>query len=148
MSQPSLRKYSDVLLQSQVLKPLSVLITVSYALFLLTATHMPMERLPQTETPDKLLHFLAYGVLGFCAGVTLLIHGRESRLAMLLVWLGLLGFGAIDEITQAYVGRFPEFWDWFADLVGLTCGFLCARAASYLLSRFWQPLLQVRSRTS
>ncbi len=70
---------------------------------------------------DKLVHFTIFGILGW-----LMTRGfvtTENRfLNMNFVWLvplisGL--FAILDEYHQALVpGRFPEFLDWVADILG------------------------------
>ncbi len=69
---------------------------------------------------DKFLHTAAYGVFGVaclraCHGGFRPLRPRLTVLAVLIT----VGYGAIDEVHQAYVpGRFSSVLDWVADAVG------------------------------
>jgi VanZ family protein len=49
-----------------------------------------------------------------------------------LVLLVAAGYGILDELTQALVGRSADIKDWFADLVGATAGIWAALLAHWL----------------
>ena len=70
---------------------------------------------PEVVGIDKVLHFGAYGVLGF-----LLARGRLSFALTALI--GIL-YGASDEVHQMFVpGRSPSVFDWIADAAGVLAG--------------------------
>lgn len=71
---------------------------------------------------DKILHFLAYFVLGAMAGGAVRARGRVK-------WaiLGLILIGAAIELLQGYVGRETSLLDGVANGVGAIAGALLAR---------------------
>src|SRR5262245_44185505 len=71
---------------------------------------------------DKFLHFGSYFVLGALAGAAIKQRG-------LLKWavLGLIVFGALIEIIQAFVGRDPSLLDGITNGAGVIAGILVAR---------------------
>ncbi|HSI32928.1 MAG: VanZ family protein [Phycisphaerae bacterium] len=97
------------------------ILTIAYAAFLATMTHLPPRKLPETGVNDKLEHFGAYGLLAgavFCAA-----WASWPRHAWRATWVALvaaLAFGVLDELTQAIpgVGRSCELNDWLADAAG------------------------------
>ena len=97
----------------------------AWAGFLLYLGTTPGDALPHgglwDAAPDKLVHALLYGVLGF-----LLAHAlglRRPGRALLVGGLGALAWGALDEWNQAHIaGRSSELADVAADLVGGALG--------------------------
>ncbi len=104
------------------MKQLSLGILIAYSLFLLVMTHLPIEQLPPTQTSDKLLHFCAYGIQGLLVSFCLIAFRPNRWRKLFYCFLGLCLFAALDEMTQALVGRFPEWLDWCADVVGISVG--------------------------
>ncbi|NBV45652.1 MAG: hypothetical protein EBR86_08450 [Planctomycetia bacterium] len=95
-----------------------------YAAVLVSATHYPrpQDLLGANPPSDKLLHFLAYAILGSLAAAAAAARGgwNGPRITLLAVALAL--FAAADEITQPFFGRAVELSDWLADLAGLAIG--------------------------
>jgi VanZ family protein len=91
---------------------------------LLIATHLPAETaLLPGHTVDKIYHVLAYAVLsGLLATVWQLAGGHLMRRQLVIVWLVVVLYGAVDEITQIPVGREASLLDWLADAAGAACG--------------------------
>ncbi|MCI0435321.1 MAG: VanZ family protein [Gemmatimonadetes bacterium] len=73
--------------------------------------------------PDKLIHFVLYGILG-----ALLAHGwrrADHRQPLLIVLVSGTLVGLYDEWQQQFVpGRSSDPWDWLMDVAGVTVGFL------------------------
>lgn len=105
-------------------------VTAVYAAVLVVVTHIPRLKVSfGVETPvpaDKLLHFAAYGVLGFLVG--LIAAESERRLTRWLpaAFAGVAGFAFLDEITQPMCGRHAEVFDWVADAIGSEAGLVLA----------------------
>ncbi|MEN1681168.1 MAG: VanZ family protein [Planctomycetota bacterium] len=104
---------------------LSLVLLALYAALLFTGTHLP--GVPTAAvglfSHDKLVHFGAYAVLGCLVAVC--VTPRGGRLALvsgILIVLGIAVVGAIDELTQPYVGRSCDERDWLADVVGAAVG--------------------------
>jgi VanZ family protein len=111
---------------------LVVAATAAYAAVLMFATHYPKpEELVGGRLPsDKLMHFVAYGVLGFLAALVLRSRGRlVARFAPLLA-AGLAGWCVIDEATQPLFGRHADPLDWVYDVIGLAVGIGAVVAAT------------------
>jgi|GEM_PF-637456 len=100
------------------------LVTAQYSLLLVLATHYPKpgEILGRHAPPDKLMHFVAYGVLGVLTTFTLRAFGRSTRQSVLFLAVGLAFAAALDEITQPLFSRHAEMLDWVFDCAGLGVG--------------------------
>ena len=116
-------------------------LTYTGVLVFLTHYPKPQELLGDDLPPDKLLHFLAYGVLGFLVTAAVVTRGRWSWRTAGLTALALAGFAAIDELTQPLFGRSAEPLDYAWDLAGLAAGIVAVATGRRLLkSQFGRPL--------
>jgi VanZ family protein len=103
---------------------------LAYACGLLILSAQPSDRLPSSELwqLDKLVHALLYAGLGALTGRALV--GRTQRVpvgALVVVALGLAGFGLLDEWTQRFTpGRMSSAADWVADSLGACAGLWAA----------------------
>ena len=116
---------------------LIALATAAYAGVLVFATHYPKpEELVGGRLPsDKLLHFIAYGLLGLLAALMLRSRGRlVGRTAPVLV-AGLAAWAVIDEATQPLFGRAADPLDWVYDVIGLALGIGAVVAVTILTKR-------------
>jgi VanZ family protein len=87
-------------------------------------THIPRppeELLPFGES-DKLLHLSAYAGLAFLACLNWSLHRAFTWRAAAGIWIAILAFGALDELTQIPVGRQCDLRDWIADAAGSLAG--------------------------
>ena len=106
--------------------------TAAYAAVLVFATHYPKpEELVGGRLPsDKLLHFVAYGLLGFLAALVLRSRGRLVGRVTPLLAAGLALWCVIDEATQPLFGRHADPLDWVYDVMGLAVGIGAVVAAN------------------
>jgi VanZ family protein len=92
----------------------------AYWLFLFLATHFPKLRLTgPIERPDLYSHFGAFALLAFLLWE--FIESVRGAVGPAFVWLAaalLLGYAAVDELTQEFVGRDATVEDWLADAAG------------------------------
>jgi len=89
---------------------------------------------------DKIVHFLAFGLLATVTVRALRIESPRWRaiVAVLLVSL----FGASDEIHQYFTpGRSCDIFDWLADTLGAGLA-----VSLYLFWPAWRRLLEIRPR--
>jgi VanZ family protein len=98
--------------------------TAAYAVVLVAATHYPKpeEFLGPNAPSDKLLHFMAYGVLGLLAAATLWAYGRWTPRSPLKLLAALALAAIVDEVTQPLCSRAAEPLDWVFDVIGLAIG--------------------------
>lgn len=111
---------------------------ILYWLALFTGTHIPINLKPDVPGNDKLQHLLAYGGLAFLLGGVILLQfeRRGKRRVLLIGALALLAlYGAFDELTQLFVGRSCDLFDWLADLGGSAIG-LMAVVVMFRIRRF------------
>lgn len=108
--------------------------SLAYTGFLVFMTHYPkpQELLGKDLPPDKLLHFLAYGVLGMLVTAAVVTRSRWSWRTAAITAVALAGFAAIDEVTQPFFGRDAEPLDWVWDVVGLMAGLAAVAVARRL----------------
>ena len=71
---------------------------------------------------DKILHFIAYFILGAMAAAAL-----KARRRVILAVLGLIAVGAVLELLQGYVGRDMSAYDELANIAGVVLGSSAAR---------------------
>lgn len=104
-------------------------------LFALSAQPDPLPFLPpELLLRDKLLHGLAYAVLGALLFSGFRNTGCTPRRALLLAVAVASLYGATDEFHQAFVpGRSPDPLDWVADTLGAALGASAALAATLAL---------------
>jgi VanZ family protein len=115
---------------------LIALATAAYAGVLVFATHYPKpEELVGGRLPaDKLMHFVAYGLLGFLAALVLRARGRLVGRTAPLLAAGLAAWAVIDEATQPLFGRAADPLDWVYDVLGIACGI----GAVVITNHFWR----------
>src|SRR3954462_6898031 len=98
-----------------VLRRLVIVSLVLYWGFALTMTHIPHPPPIGPPVSDKLIHFLAYGVLSGLLFLALWITRPSLRFLPLIVLGIIVAYAAFDELTQPLFGRDCEFGDWLAD---------------------------------
>ncbi|MBM4175039.1 MAG: hypothetical protein FJ213_02545 [Ignavibacteria bacterium] len=99
-----------------------------YWIVLVILTSLPTTSLPKVGMSDKAQHFLAYFFLAVLLDFSLRIQKKfglkqngHSYFSLLIVTL----YGIFDEVHQYFIpGRFCEFSDFIADLIGGICGVL------------------------
>jgi VanZ family protein len=99
---------------------------IAYCLMIFVQSAYPSpEIIPQRPLIDKLLHFLAYalmGILFFRAYRTLPIH-KNYNLLILISMLSAILYGVSDEIHQHFVPwRHADLMDALADALGSVFG--------------------------
>jgi len=96
------------------------LLLLAYWSLLFTSTHIPRPPHLQIYGRDVTLHFTAYLILTIL--FWLVRYGksrpslRQGKMYFLLLVVGC--YGAIDEMTQHFVGRYCDFGDWLSDMAG------------------------------
>ena len=88
---------------------------ILYWAFSLTMTHLPHPPPIGPHVNDKVLHFLAYGLLSGLLFLAMWISRPKMRYLPLIVLAIVMAYAAFDELTQPYFGRDCELGDWLAD---------------------------------
>jgi VanZ family protein len=130
---------SDGLTAIRFLATVLRLVTAAYAVLLVVATHIPRVDVSfaagSIVPPDKLLHFAAYGVLGFLVGLLAAGSALNWRQWFPIVLAAIALFALLDESTQPMFGRAAEPFDWVADVIGAAIGLIvaagCAASAGF-----------------
>jgi VanZ family protein len=99
---------------------------IVYCLLIYIQSDYPSpEKLPSFKFMDKVLHFVAYGVMGilfYRAYRTLRIKNRRQILILLSIVSASL-YGISDEIHQHFIPyRNADLLDVMADILGAICG--------------------------
>jgi len=106
------------------------LVTAAYAVILVVATHIPrLDVSFDIGTPisgDKVLHFAAYGVLGFLVGLIAEEARHNWRRTFPIALAAVGAFALLDETTQPMFDRAAEAFDWVADVIGAAAGLAAA----------------------
>tara|TARA_B100001173_G_scaffold168662_1_gene145744 strand:+ start:289 stop:642 length:354 start_codon:yes stop_codon:yes gene_type:complete len=76
----------------------------------------PLPKLPEFQGTDKTYHFFAYFFLAFPSGL------KKPNKWILLIFLFII-FGGVIELVQPYFNRYGEWFDFFANTLGITFGF-------------------------
>lgn len=121
------------------LRRLFQVLTLGWAALIYYLSHQPGITYPLLfAQQDKLMHLIAYGVLGFLAMGS--CNAGRSRHRAMHYWLvvSLVGvYGVLDEIHQYFVpGRHSDVLDVLADISG---GLLGAGLMFLLLRRYTPP---------
>jgi VanZ family protein len=107
----------------------TVVLVVCLAAAFIT-THIPLSSISLPSSGDKYLHFLGFTALGGAAYWS--FNNRAGPRSTVFMFVGLVLYGAIDELTQPPFGRDCEFFDWLLDCgggaLGLALGRLVFRA--------------------
>jgi VanZ family protein len=94
-------------------------------LIYIQSAHPSPEELPSFKFMDKMLHFVAYAVMGilfYRAYQTLRIRNQRQLLIFFSIVSASL-YGVSDEIHQYFVpARHAAFSDVIADILGAVCG--------------------------
>ena len=98
------------------------------------ATHIPAPRVPPLHVSDKVVHAVAYFLLGGLFWLTLRAYGMRRWKRTLYVLVTLTVYAALDELTQELVtGRRAAVGDWLADMVGLVTVVILAELVAAVL---------------
>jgi VanZ family protein len=98
-----------------------------YWLTILVGTHLPKSHPAGSlvRGGDKLVHFLAFAGLGWLLAWSAAGWGRLTAARGAGLWLVVVLYGAIDELSQSLVtGRDTSLHDWIADGLGGLAGLL------------------------
>ena len=99
---------------------------IAYCVFIYFQSSYPSpEDLPSFQFSDKMLHFMAYAVMGilFYRAYRTLPIKNEVQWIVLLSMISASLYGVSDEIHQSFVpSRDGSFLDVVADVLGAVCG--------------------------
>lgn len=114
--------------------------SIGYVILLVVATHVPgPERFVGRGQSDKLLHFIAYALLGGLVTATLASTGRATRSNLRLVTVSLILFAAADETTQPLFRRTADPVDWAFDVLGILAGLFATVVLVHVIGRERPP---------
>ena len=86
-------------------------------IFYLSSSTREVSYLPKIEGLDKVLHFIAYGCLGFWFWFAFIMNQWQMQVVLPILFSTL--YGLSDEYHQSYVpGRSSDFYDIVADFSG------------------------------
>ena len=106
---------------------------LGWAALIVVGTSIPAADVPQSpDGTDKVVHLLAYAVLGALLTRAAVVEWPRKRPAVLAVWLvaAMATFAALDELHQRFIpGRFADSADWLADVTGATLATVLTIAA-------------------
>jgi len=115
-------------------------LAIAYAIIVVAVSSYPGLRLPEVgHTPlDKIVHCAQYAILGF-----LVSRGwgpwrldGKSGFASWIPLLILLAFAGADEYHQHWIpGRYAEWLDWTADVLGIVIGYLLGGWDNRIIAR-------------
>ena len=103
------------------------MVWVAYWVFLFYAMHTtkPPGMSVAIRLGDKAIHTGVYFVLAGLGGWVALRRGRVRGARWVLSWWGIYAAYAVaDELIQPLVGRYCQFTDWVADVIGVAAALL------------------------
>jgi VanZ family protein len=96
----------------------------------------------EIPTNDKIGHFMAYAT--FSLNICLLFPRVNKQLLLLL--LGVIGYGILLEFLQGFVGRSTSFYDFLANTIGVSIGFVLYLFLAWQRWRFSPQMLKRRTK--
>ena len=105
-------------------------VSIAAAIFLISSREQPEIFYEFFTFQDKIGHLLAYFVFGITIIIALAANKPEFSLKKIMLWTLLIGslYGLSDETHQYFVpGREPDFFDWVADIAGISLSLLLAK---------------------
>jgi VanZ family protein len=96
----------------------------------------------EIPTNDKIGHFMAYAT--FSLNICLLFTRVSKQLLLLL--LGVIGYGILLEFLQGFVGRSTSFYDFLANTIGVSIGFVLYLFLAWQRWRFSPQMLKRRTK--
>ena len=91
-----------------------------YVILGLTMTHIPHVPSQIMQFGDKHLHFAGYFVYAALTYIAFGLNFPRLRGLSVIIILFFAGFAALDELTQPFFGRDCDYYDWRADMFGVT----------------------------
>jgi VanZ family protein len=93
-------------------------------LFILVFSLLPdiLVQLPEFDWFDKIVHAIAYAVLGVLAFFSFVIHHKAGITRGILIVLFLSMYGGMIELLQSCTGRSPDVYDLLFDVIGALAG--------------------------
>jgi VanZ family protein len=119
----------------------TIVVLIIYWIALVVLAHMPIPQMVyQAKVSDKWLHFLAYLNLVFLLWFSIYPDSKVKwrNKALWLVFLIVVVYGGIDELTQPYFGRTKDLMDFLANVKGTAAGLVI-----FAFLTFWPALLAV-----
>jgi VanZ family protein len=96
----------------------------------------------EIPTNDKIGHFMAYAT--FSLNICLLFTRVSKQLLLLL--LGVIGYGILLEFLQGFVGRSTSFYDFLANTIGVSIGFVLYLFLAWQRWRYSPQMLKRRTK--
>lgn len=101
------------------------LLLAAYWIALATATHVPTLPAGSLRYGDKNAHYAAYAVLAFLISWAWRTRREFFPVGMMVTFVVASAYGAVEELTQIPIpGRFAEWHDWLADVMGAITGII------------------------
>jgi len=115
-------------------------LAIAYAIIVVAVSSIPGLKLPEVgHAPlDKIVHCAQYAILGFLVSRGWGPWRRNGSLGFTpwIPMLILLAFAGADEYHQHWIpGRFPEWLDWTADVLGIVIGYLLGAWDNWMIAR-------------
>lgn len=110
---------------------------IAYWPALFTATHYPkLELGGSIHVSDKVLHAVAFGLLAFFYWMFRRTLRRPISATFLpRALIVLILYAALDEFLQQFVNRTTDFYDWLADVAGISAVLLALELHRRLAQR-------------
>lgn len=112
------------------------LLLAAYWVVLGLSTHWPRNPVHEGRLPvDKLAHLVSFFGLAVL-WARAFGQKRPGWIWLASSWLLLASYAALDEFTQQWcINRTCDFWDWVANLIGITTGLTVSTVIAYAMSR-------------
>lgn len=113
-----------------------------YWLFILLLTSLPAGNMPNVQINDKVIHFIAFMLLGFLLRSALRIQGKvgfvkKYSFAVSITIISI--YALLDELHQMYIpGRSCDPKDWLADICGAFLGIIIVTAIRKFVHKYKQ----------
>jgi VanZ family protein len=101
---------------------IAIIALLGYWSLLFISTHIPTNLMAQWRLSDKLLHCVAFSGLSLLIAWAIPTVRAKPAQNIFLAAVASVAYAGFDELSQIPVGRHADWYDFYADCLGIVIG--------------------------